>query len=468
MITHRSRGLYALHASTQAVLALVLFWTLALVLSPLLDIITFARLDRYVIYSLVISAAVAAYALRAEQKKKSLLHIGTVGSLRLALRQVFMALTALLLFLFATKDAAISRIFLSCYIPVLWLGLAVSNRLIPRTLAGVFFEGSRAEGALLMGSVEKAARLQEWLHARFEYGIHALGVVADDVAPETIPGLPVLGKAEDLDRLIRETGARQVVLVELPEPHMQVARLVELCERHGIRFIVVNDLEDRFGHPVTVAEEDGLQFLSLRSEPLENPFNRLLKRLFDLAIAIPVLVLLYPVTAAVVWLLQRWQSPGPLLFHQLRTGMHGREFTIYKFRTMHTDHADETRQATHGDGRIFSAGAWLRSTSIDELPQFWNVLRGEMSVVGPRPHLREHDERFTSEAFDYRIRSLIKPGITGLAQVRGFRGIVSDASDIIGRVELDLHYLENWSPLLDTVIILRTAFCVVAPPKNAL
>jgi exopolysaccharide biosynthesis polyprenyl glycosylphosphotransferase len=467
MITNRSRGLFTLHSVAQSQLALLLFWLLVLLLGPGLGLMAFARLDRYILYSVVLSAAVAVYSARVERKKKSLLHIGTVGSLRMAFRQALVALMALLLFLFATKDAAISRIFLASYIPLLWLCLAVSNRLLPRILAGFFFRGARSEGALFLGPPAKAARLLAWLCDRNEFGIRALGLLTDDPKPEVFPGLPILGKIGDLERVMEKTGARSVVLVELPENARQIRPVEELCENKGVRFIVVNDIEERFGHSVSIDEEDGLQFVSLRPEPLESPLSRLLKRLLDLAIALPVIILLLPPVAVLAWAAQRIQSPGPLFYKQRRAGLQGCEFAIYKFRTMHTGNDDETRQAAPDDARVFSAGRFLRVSSLDELPQFWNVLRGEMSIVGPRPHLREHDERFASSARDYRIRNLIKPGITGLAQVRGFRGIVSDPSDIVSRVELDLHYLENWSPLLDIVIILRTAWCVLLPPKTA-
>jgi lipopolysaccharide/colanic/teichoic acid biosynthesis glycosyltransferase len=178
-------------------------------------------------------------------------------------------------------------------------------------------------------------------------------------------------------------------------------------------------------------------------------------------------IFVLPIASLFVWLCHRAQSPGPLFFTQRRTGKHNEEFQILKYRTMHVNHGEEARQATEDDCRVFRTGRWMRKLSIDELPQFVNVLRGEMSVVGPRPHLVDHDELFGEIANFYRVRSFIKPGITGLAQVRGLRGEARRDQDLIDRIHSDLYYLENWSLLLDGVIIVRTAWHVVFPPKTA-
>src|SRR6185503_11874342 len=153
--------------------------------------------------------------------------------------------------------------------------------------------------------------------------------------------------------------------------------------------------EEKLRHSVTHFEDDGFRFIGLREEPLENPLNRFFKRAIDLAIALPVMLVVFPVLAILVWLVQRLQSPGPLFHVQTRAGMQNRIFHIYKFRTMRPDQAEEARQATDRDERVYPIGRWLRKLSIDEIPQFWNVLRGDMSVVGPRPHLIEHNQQFS-------------------------------------------------------------------------
>jgi lipopolysaccharide/colanic/teichoic acid biosynthesis glycosyltransferase len=189
--------------------------------------------------------------------------------------------------------------------------------------------------------------------------------------------------------------------------------------------------------------------------------------LFDLFVACVAVFLVLPWLCVVVWVLHRLQSPGPLFFRQQRSGLAGQKFEIFKFRTMHMGTVDDSRQASEQDSRIFASGRWLRKTSLDELPQFLNVLFGEMSVVGPRPHLPEHNNRWARLLNAYNVRSVVKPGLTGLAQVRGMRGEAKSDEDIVRRIESDLEYIENYSPLVDVVIVAQTAWQVFFPQKTA-
>jgi lipopolysaccharide/colanic/teichoic acid biosynthesis glycosyltransferase len=247
----------------------------------------------------------------------------------------------------------------------------------------------------------------------------------------------------------------------------ELAALTTRCENAGTRLLVLHDLEGQVGRPLSFVRDDGFYFISLRQEPLECPLNRLVKRTIDVAVSLPVVLLLLPWTSFAVWLIHRFQSPGPLFFRQPRTGLHNEEFSIFKYRTMRVGHGREADQATAGDSRVFPLGHWLRKLSVDELPQFINVLKGEMSIVGPRPHLSEHDAMWAKFAHFYRVRSFIKPGITGLAQVRGLRGEAHTQEQVRDRLQSDLYYLENWSPTLDSLIILRTAWQVMRPPRSA-
>jgi putative colanic acid biosynthesis UDP-glucose lipid carrier transferase len=252
----------------------------------------------------------------------------------------------------------------------------------------------------------------------------------------------------------------QVVLIEFREDS---AALVEPIQHSGARLLIISDLAERLGHSISMFEDDGFHFFSLHEEPLENPFNRILKRAFDILFSLLVLVFLLPPLSAVVWVVHRFQSPGPLFFRQVRAGIQNREFLIWKFRSMNMGPA-----SGDSDGpRIFPGGRLLRRYSLDEFPQFINVLRGEMSVVGPRPHLVEHNVQFAQVMSAFHIRAFVKPGITGLAQVRGFRGEARTVDAVSHRLESDMRYLENWSPLLDMGIVLRTAWQVLFPPDAA-
>jgi lipopolysaccharide/colanic/teichoic acid biosynthesis glycosyltransferase len=279
--------------------------------------------------------------------------------------------------------------------------------------------------------------------------------------------VPVLGHPDAIEQIVRERGITQVIVLEFPLVTEINRNIIRVCDQLGVRLLIVSDLEEKLRHPVTHFEDDGFRFIGLREEPLENPLNRCCKRAIDIAIALPVMLFIFPVLTVIVWLAQRLQSPGPLFHVQTRAGMQNRRFNIYKFRTMHPHNGDVARQATDGDERVYPLGKWFRKLSIDEVPQFWNVLRGDMSIVGPRPHLIEHNQQFSRYMANYHVRTFVKPGITGLAQVRGYRGEARTNADIENRVACDIEYLENWNLSLECGIILRTCAQLLVPPRSA-
>jgi len=230
---------------------------------------------------------------------------------------------------------------------------------------------------------------------------------------------------------------------------------------------MVDNLEEKLLHPLTYFEDDGIRFFCMRDEPLQSPANRLIKRSIDIIFSLPVVLFVLPIAAAIIWLLQRIYSPGPIFYWQPRAGLENIEFKVLKFRTMHVHNPDVTRQATVGDKRIFPGGTIFRKHSLDELPQFWNVLRGDMSIVGPRPHLLEHNERFAKVMNSYYIRAFVKPGITGMAQIKGYRGETKRDEDLMHRIQWDLYYIENWSLELELRIIFKTAEVVFFPHETA-
>ncbi|MDG1324471.1 MAG: sugar transferase, partial [Opitutales bacterium] len=194
------------------------------------------------------------------------------------------------------------------------------------------------------------------------------------------------------------------------------------------------------------------------------------QRSLDLMICIPALLAILPPCMILIKFFQMIQSPGPLFFKQDRVGIAGQSFTIWKFRSMSHDEKgtrNEAEQAYPGDERIFAFGAFIRRFSIDEIPQFINVLKGEMSLVGPRPYLAKHDFLFERNYKAYRIRQFVKPGVTGPAQCRGLRGEFTDPDLLQRRIELDFNYVGNWTIWLDCEILLRTVVQVLFPPKSA-
>jgi putative colanic acid biosynthesis UDP-glucose lipid carrier transferase len=295
--------------------------------------------------------------------------------------------------------------------------------------------------------------------------LHTAGLISSETF-EQPSDLPILGQFGDFDRIVRECGATQVILLEFPRTDSDRV-IIEACDRLGVRLIILSDLEETLRHPVVHFEDGGFRFMALREEPLENPLNRFVKRMIDLIVSGFVLAVVFPLVAIIIWITQRRQSPGPLFHKQVRAGIQNRRFTIYKFRTMRPGDEQIAYQASGHDNRVYPLGRFFRKFSIDEIPQFWNVLRGEMSIVGPRPHLLEHNAEFAKIMADYHVRAFVKPGITGLAQVRGFRGEARDNSDIQNRVACDLEYLENWNLSLEIGIILRTIAQLFLPPQTA-
>lgn len=464
MISQRIRGLYDLFVVTQAGLALLCYWVHFFAIERFYS--EAAAEKSYVLYSVLLVVGLLFEAIHRQNYDTDWFQQDILQKHRIALRQTLFAVTPVIFFLVATKDQVISRAFFFSFLPLLYLTLLISSLKLPRALAHLMFNRASREKTLLVGSSRKTLDLRDWLSRQTQLGLQAVGLLCDEKL-ETVGGFPVLGRVADLERVIRQQGISQVILVELPSFSIFLSKLARQCELLGVRLLVMSDLEEKFRHPVVYMENDGRHLFGLRQEPLENPLNRAVKRLVDIAVSIPVLLFLLPPVTLLVWLLHRWQSLGRVFYAQNRSGLQNRTFRILKYRTMHPQGQAAARQASANDPRIFSAGLWLRKWSLDELPQFWNVLRGEMSVVGPRPHLPEHNDYFSRMMQNYFIRSMVKPGITGLAQVRGFRGEAKEEELLKKRIEADIAYLENWSLSMDLMIMTRTAWQMVFPPKTA-
>ena len=250
------------------------------------------------------------------------------------------------------------------------------------------------------------------------------------------------------------------------EDNNNVARMIRIADNNAVDFYYV----PQFGRTVTrqfeLSSVGDVPILAVHPYPLKNPINRLFKRAFDLLVS-SVMMILSPLVIIPVAIGIKLSSPGPIFFIQKRTGYRGQAFNCYKFRTMRINADSDTLQATKGDPRVTRFGNFLRRTSIDELPQFYNVWRGEMSIVGPRPHMVAQTEMYSELIDKYMLRHTIKPGITGWAQVRGFRGQTEELWQMEKRVELDVWYAENWTFFMDLKIIFRTILNALKGEDNA-
>jgi putative colanic acid biosynthesis UDP-glucose lipid carrier transferase len=264
-----------------------------------------------------------------------------------------------------------------------------------------------------------------------------------------------LGSLREAAPYIRQHGIKDVFITL---PLGSQPRIIALLENLQDTTASIYFVPDVFGISIIqgrLRDFNGAPVVGICETPFTGS-NRLIKRISDIALASLILLLICPVMLAVA-IGVRLSSPGPIIFSQKRNGLHGEEITVYKFRSMTTSHdGGVVRQATKGDARITRFGAFIRKTSLDELPQFINVLRGNMSIVGPRPHAVAHNEMYRQMIKAYMVRHKVKPGITGWAQVNGYRGETDTLEKMQARVEYDLEYLRNWSLGLDLVIILRT------------
>ena len=202
--------------------------------------------------------------------------------------------------------------------------------------------------------------------------------------------------------------------------------------------------------------DNSIPIVSLREEPLRKGYNQLLKRTFDILVSLGFCLTIFPILFIILAPIIKYTSKGPIFFKQKRTGENGNEFYCLKFRTMEVNADADNVQATKGDSRVTPIGAFLRKTNLDEMPQFLNVLIGDMSIVGPRPHMLKHTEMYSQLIDKYMVRHFAKPGITGWAQVTGYRGETKELSEMEGRVKQDVWYIENWTFWLDIKIIFKT------------
>jgi putative colanic acid biosynthesis UDP-glucose lipid carrier transferase len=236
----------------------------------------------------------------------------------------------------------------------------------------------------------------------------------------------------------------------------QINKLIDFADNNLKELKFIPDNKDIYSKKLKYEYYDYVPVISLRDIPLQAPFNKFLKRLFDIVLSSAVIVFLLSWLTPIIAILIKIESKGPVFFKQARNGFNYEEFDCYKFRSMMPNNNAHLKQATKGDNRITKVGAILRQTSIDELPQFFNVLFGDMSVVGPRPHMVSHTNKYAESVDKFMVRHFVKPGITGLAQISGFRGEVETDKDIINRVKYDIFYVENWSLLLDIKIAVQT------------
>ena len=303
----------------------------------------------------------------------------------------------------------------------------------------------------LVGSDKELLHLYKKLIGNSTFGYKVYGIYGD------IEGLSYDGSVKDFELQLTKPESLKLgdeVYLCVPRNDRElIEQTARLCDHRMVKFYYLPTAEEKLNlQPILI---DDISVMTTYSSPLEEPLNKLLKRLLDIVFSILCLIITALLLPFIVLTIKR-QSPGPVFFRQRRTGLDGHEFYCYKFRSMHVNSDADRLQATKDDPRKFAFGDFMRKTNIDELPQFWNVLLGDMSIVGPRPHMLAHTEQYDKLIDRYMVRHFVKPGITGWAQVTGFRGETRELWQMEGRVERDIWYIQHWSFWLDMRIIWMT------------
>lgn len=346
------------------------------------------------------------------------------------------------------------------------IGTPVALTALQLVLPTVLSRMMAAEGgqrvAIIAGGGEVARKLVARIEQSPLLGVRLLGCF-DDRAPTRLSGdapKPVLGGLDDLAIYARK---HHTQLIYITLPMTSQPRIIRLLDELRDTTASIYFVPDIFLFDLIQARVDtigGMPVLAICETPFHG-FNGFLKRASDLILATLIILLISPLMLAIAIAIKRG-SPGPILFRQRRYGLDGREIVIYKFRSMTVcEDGEEIRQATQNDSRVTRLGAFLRATSLDELPQFINVLQGRMSVVGPRPHAVAHNEIYRKLISGYMIRHKVRPGITGWAQINGQRGETATLDRMQARIDYDLDYLRNWSLRLDLLIVLKTVLVVL-------
>jgi putative colanic acid biosysnthesis UDP-glucose lipid carrier transferase len=376
----------------------------------------------------------------------------------------FVALEMLYLFLY--KDTVVSRLFLASIL-TFFMGLLLMNRFVHLAL-WYFFRNKNfiVKKVLILGYNERSKKLAEYLEQQ-PIKNEIVGFCEEEDNVTELSHYPIIGNVSSAIEASRQYHVTEIFSTIAPEQQRDIYRLMKQADQACIRFRIIPDLSFFVRRPVHIDYLNDMPVLSLRKEPLDDIGNRIHKRIFDIVVSSLVILFilswLIPILSLLIWL----DSRGPVFFIQQRSGLNGRPFNCIKFRSMRLNRDANQKQATKDDVRITRLGRFLRKTNLDEMPQFLNVWKSDMSITGPRPHMVKHTDSYSRVVSQYMIRHFLKPGITGWAQIHGFRGEVRVQEDINKRVEYDLWYLENWSLWLDARIIVLTVFNMLKGEKNA-
>lgn len=360
----------------------------------------------------------------------------------------------------------ISRLRMGYFYGIFVIEVFIFRIVFIRALKYFRRKGYNFRKVIIIGACPSGQEIANQLVKDLAYGYRVVGFFDDEV--KASENLNVIGKIDDIQAYVLEHKIHEIYMAISDYNEHKIKELTKFCERNLIRIKFVPNFQ-RFTDTrrVFVDFYGAIPIISLRKEPLENPMNRIAKRLFDITFSLIMILLVFPWLFPILIFLVAISSRGPIFFRQERSGENNKTFNCYKFRSMRVNSLSDELQASANDSRITCIGKFMRQKNLDEMPQFFNVLFGHMSVVGPRPHMLKHTKEFSDVIDNYLVRHYTRPGITGWAQVNGYRGETKELKDLEKRVEFDIWYIENWSFLLDLRIIFMTCFNMVKKEKNA-
>lgn len=327
-------------------------------------------------------------------------------------------------------------------------------------------KGYNFKRIVIIGAGKNGMELYQVIKDDLSYGFNVLGFFDDNLALKHI--LPnYLGMTNEVESYALANDVDEIYCTLPGTSDEKIVRMLNFAEKNMIRFYIVPDFYRNLKKSLVMEMMEFIPLMTIRREPLQAAYNRALKRVFDIFFSLVILLTIFPILYIIVGVLIKLSSPGPILFTQKRTGLYGQDFMCYKFRTMKVNEDADLLQAVKDDPRKTKIGDFLRRTNLDEFPQFINVLLGNMSVVGPRPHMLKHTDQYSALIDKYMVRHLVKPGVTGWAQVTGYRGETKTLEQMEGRVKRDVWYIENWTFFLDIKIIVVTVLNMFKGEKNA-
>lgn len=360
--------------------------------------------------------------------------------------------------------------FLASFTACLFLLLTFTKYIIRKYLHSAIYQGKLFDNLLIVGANTKAMDFYETINKYYYYGYKCIGFIDDSTVK--MNGCPYHGKIANLSNVLDGQHIDEVIIALPNSQSGRIQECIEICDFHKTKARIIPDLQQYSSSSIQVNNIGLLPVINVRELPLDNFGNKVLKRTLDVVFSALFFLLigiwLFPLIAIIIKLTSR----GPIFFKQERWGLNNEKITCYKFRTMMVessdyDHNGSYNQASKNDPRVTRFGAFLRRSNMDELPQFWNVLLSNMSVVGPRPHPTPLNLESMHTVDNYILRHIIKPGITGWAQVNGCRGETREEGSMQRRVNFDLYYIHRWTFWLDCQIILQTIINVLRGDQNA-